>query len=61
MTITAANLQTGAGVRDLALRVWQIAHGCSDAKTVEELTQLSFELMDRAAALDEVLTAPLSP
>jgi hypothetical protein len=58
MTATVANLQTCAGVRDLALRVWQIAHSCSDAKAAEELAQLSFELMDRAADLEELRTAP---
>jgi hypothetical protein len=55
-----ANLQTSTGVRDLALRVWQIAHSCSDAKSVEQLVQLSFELMDRATALEELLTVPPS-
>jgi len=52
---------TNADFRDLALRVWQIAHSCSDAKSAEQLTQLSFELMDRAAALEEPLTVTRSP
>jgi hypothetical protein len=50
------NFQTSADFRDLALRVWQIARSCSDAKSVEQLTHLSFDLMDRAASLEELLT-----
>ena len=55
------NFQTSADFRDVALRVWQIAHSCSDAKSVEKLIQLSFELMDRAATLEEVLTPAQQP
>jgi hypothetical protein len=45
-------------LRELAFRVTQIARSCADRKSVEQLTDLSFELMVRANEHEELLALP---
>jgi hypothetical protein len=47
-------------LRELAFRVTQIARSCADKKSVDQLTELSFELMVRAKDHEELSALPQS-